>query len=124
MSRSLLVSIGIITGIYLLINLAYIQGLGLASMASSEAVAADLMRRTVGEPGAVFISLLIAVATLGSTNATIFTGARTNYALGQDFSLFSLLGRWHDRTNTPTNALLVQGGIALALVLLPHIAGL
>jgi amino acid transporter len=118
MSRSLLVSIGIITGMYLLINLAYIQGLGLARMASSEAVAADLMRRTVGEPGAVFISLLIAVATLGSTNATIFTGARTNYALGQDFSLFSLLGRWHNRANTPTNALLVQGGIALALVLL------
>ena len=87
-------------------------------MASSEAVAADLMRRAVGEPGAVFISLLIAVSTLGSTNATIFTGARTNYALGQDFSLFAFLGRWRERANTPTNALLVQGAIALALVLL------
>lgn len=118
MSRSLLVSIGIITGIYLLINFTYIQGLGLAGTAQSQAVAADLMRRAVGEPGAVFISLLIAVCTLGTTNASIFTGARTNYALGQDFSLFAFLGYWRDRANTPQNALLVQGAIALALVLL------
>jgi amino acid transporter len=87
-------------------------------MAKSQAVAADLMRRAVGEPGAAFISLLIAISALGSMNATIFTGARTNYALGQDFSLFSFLGRWHHRANTPSQALLVQGVISLALVLL------
>jgi amino acid transporter len=45
-------------------------------------------------------------------------GARTNYALGQDFRLFSVLGRWNERAGTPANALLVQGAIALALVLL------
>jgi len=118
MSRVLLWSIGIITGLYLLINLALLQGLGLASVAASEAVAADLMRRAIGEPGAVFISLLVAVATLCSTNATIFTGARSNYALGRDFSLFRFLGYWGDRVSTPTNALVVQGVIALGLVLL------
>lgn len=118
MTRSLFWSIGIITVCYLLINWAYIQGLGLSGMAASEAVAADLMRRAVGEPGAVFISLLIGISTFGSINATIFTGARTNYALGQDFSLFAFLGRWRERANTPTNALLVQGAIALALLLL------
>lgn len=118
MVRSLLVSIGIITAIYLAINFAYIHGLGLANMAASEAVAADLMRRAVGEPGAWFISFLIAISTLGATNATIFTGARTNYALGQDFSGFSFLGRWHHRASTPANALLAQGAIALALVFL------
>jgi amino acid transporter len=118
MARSLLWGLGIITAIYLLINLAYIQGLGLANMADSEAVAADLMRNLLGEPGAWFISLLIAVSTLGAMNATILTGARTNYALGRDFSLFSFLGRWHPRVSTPSNALLVQGAIALALVLM------
>jgi amino acid transporter len=118
MARSLFWSIGIITVSYLLINWAYIQGLGLSGMAESKAVAADLMRRAVGESGAVFISLLIAISSFGSINATIFTGARTNYALGQDFSLFAFLGRWRDRTNTPTNALLVQGAITLSLVLL------
>lgn len=114
----LLWSIGIITAIYLLINLAYLQGLGLSGMAASSAVAADLMRRVLGEPGARLISALIVVSTLGAINATIFTGARTNYALGQDFPVFAFLGRWHERTNTPTPSLLLQGGIALVLVVL------
>jgi amino acid transporter len=118
MKRSLFWSIGIITAIYLSINLAFLHGLGVAGMAASKAVAADLMRRAVGEPGAIFISLLIAVSTLGALNATIFTGARTNYAFGQDFSLFSFLGRWRNRSQTPTNALVVQALLSLLLVLL------
>jgi len=118
MSRVLLVSIAVITGIYLLLNWAYLQGIGLAGMTNSNAIAANLMGRAMGEPGLIFISLLIAICTLGTTNAAIFTGARTNYALGQDFSLFSFLGRWNAQTNTPTAALLVQGLIALGLVLL------
>lgn len=118
MSRALIWSIAIITGIYLLVNLAYVRGLGILGIVQSEAVAADLMRRAVGEGGAKFISCLIAISALGAINATIFTGARTNYALGQDFPLFAFLGRWSDRSNTPPNALLVQGVIALALVLL------
>ena len=64
MLHSLLWSIGIITAIYLLINFAYLQGLGVTAMANSKAVAADLMRKVLGEPGAIFISLLIAISTL------------------------------------------------------------
>lgn len=118
MVRSLMWSIGIISALYLLINLAYLHGLGVAEMASSNTVAADLMRRAIGEPGVWFISFLISVAALGSINATIFTGARTNFALGQDFPLFAFLGRWNDRASTPFQALLAQGAISLALVAL------
>lgn len=114
--RSLCWSIGIITTIYSLINLAYLHGLGLAGMAQSDAVAADLLRQAVGEPGAIFVSLLIAISTLGAINATIFTGARTNYALGQDFPLFSALGHWQQQLSTPIPALLVQAAITLALI--------
>jgi basic amino acid/polyamine antiporter, APA family len=118
MARALLWSIGTITTIYLLINFTYLRGLGLATMSRSEVVAADLMRQTIGVGGAKFISALVAVAALGSTNATIFTGARTSYAVGRDFSLVQFLGRWHERANTPTNALLTQGVIALTLIML------
>lgn len=116
MVRVLLVGIAVITTVYLLVNLAYYRGLGLAGMSGSEAVAADLMRVTVGENGARLISILVAVAALGSINATIFTGARTAYALGRDFSMFSFLGRWQERGQVPANALLVQSALALALV--------
>jgi amino acid transporter len=114
--RSLLWSIGIITGIYLLINLAYLRGLGVAGMANSQAVAADLLRQRLGEPGAALVSLLIVLATLSSINATIFTGARTSFALGQDVLPFRWLGRWQPQPSSPTPAYLLQGAIALTLV--------
>ena len=118
MTKVLIGSIITTAFIYLLINFAYIQGLGISGMAESKAVAADLMRRAVGEGGAKFVSFLVAISALGGINATIFTGARTNYALGKDFSIFGFLGKWSDRGNTPTNALLVQGAISLTLVFL------
>lgn len=116
MTRGLFVSLGLIGALYLLVNWAYLHGLGLAGMGDSEVVAADLMRAALGEPGAQLLSLLVIAAALSSTNATIFTGARTSFALGRDFSLFRFLGHWEDDAETPANALLVQGGIALALV--------
>jgi basic amino acid/polyamine antiporter, APA family len=122
MAWALILSIGVITGLYLLVNVAYLRGLGLEGVAGSQAVAADLMRGAVGERGAQFVSLLIAVSALTSANATVITGARTNYALGRDFRVFGFLGRWHERANTPTNALVAQGLIALALVLLGTLA--
>ncbi len=118
MVRVLVGSIGAIALIFLLVNFAYLKGLGLNAIANSEAVAADLMLQVLGESGAQFISLLIAVSALGSIQGTILTGARTNYALGQDWKLFSWLGRWDERTQTPLNALLIQEAITLALILL------
>lgn len=118
MVRSLVWSIGIISAIYLLLNLAYVHGLGISAMAQSKAIAADLMRQALGEPGGAIISILVAIAALSSLNATIVTGARTNYALGRDFALFSRLGRWHEQSNTPSSALIAQAAIASGLVLL------
>lgn len=115
-ARALLLSIAIITALYVLINLAYLNALGLAGMSRSEAVAADVMRRATGEVGALLVSLLIAIAAITSANATILLGARMTYAFGRDFPLFAALGRW--RGSAPVNALLVQGGIALGLVFL------
>jgi basic amino acid/polyamine antiporter, APA family len=112
----LLLGIGAITVIYLLANLAFLRGLGIEGMAESRAVAADLMRNGLGDAGAILISLLIALAALSTMNATIITGARSAYAWGRDFRLFSFLGKWREDTGTPANAVLVQGAIAFLLV--------
>jgi amino acid transporter len=94
----------------------------MSEMGQSEVVAADFMRRIFGQGGVQFISLVIIVSVLGAINASIFTGGRTNYTLGQDFSLFGFLGKWHERSNTPQNAILFQGGIASMLVLFGTLA--
>jgi amino acid transporter len=116
MVRVLVASIAVITTLYLAVNLALLNGLGLGQMARSEAVAADLMRRSLGEGGARMIAFLVVIAALSTINATMMTGARSAYALGRDFPALGFLGRWKETEGTPANALLLQGGIALLLV--------
>lgn len=115
-ARALIIGIFIITALYLLINLAYLNVLGLDGMANSKAVAGDVMSLTFGEGAAWLISLMVAIAAVTSINATIFTGARTNYAMGRDFPLFAPLGRWNARADAPINAFIIQGVISLGLV--------
>ena len=116
MLRVLLGGIAVVTVLYLLVNLGYLAALGLDGMKESKAVAADVMRVVTGDRGAVVLSLIVCVAALTTMNAAIFTGARTNYALGRDFSMFGALGRWREAGSTPANALLLQGVVALVLV--------
>jgi amino acid transporter len=108
--------LGIITLLYLLANAAYLRVLGLSGIAASPAVAADVMSRTVGAWGALAVSVAVILAALSSANATMITGARSNYALGRDVSLFGFLGVWHEHKATPKRAFLLQGAIALMLV--------
>ncbi len=116
--RALMLGILVVTVLYVLLNLAYVNVLGLAGMKASKAVAADLMKATLGDTGAVVLSLIVIAASLSTLNATTFTGARTNYALGRDFPVFRVLGVWREQSNAPVNALLLQGAVALVLVLL------
>jgi APA family basic amino acid/polyamine antiporter len=116
--RALVIGILIVTVLYVLLNVAYVNVLGLEGMKASKALAADMMKLTFGDAGAMVLSLIVIAAALSTLNATVFTGARTNYAVGRDYAMFSALGRWNESTNTPVNALLLQGVIALALVVL------
>ncbi|MFB6240518.1 MAG: APC family permease, partial [Gemmatimonadota bacterium] len=114
--RVLLWGTGAITLLYVLVNAAYLNGLGLEGVAASDAVAAELLEAAVGPWGARVVTVAILLAALSSANATVITGARSNYAMGRDWSLFSRLGRWSDDREAPVAALLLQGGIALVLV--------
>jgi amino acid transporter len=114
--RALVIGILVITALYLLLNFAYLKALGLPGMQASKAIASDLMRVTWGEGGAWLLGIVVVCAALSTLNATVFTGARTNYALGRDYVIFRSLGRWSEKASAPVNALLVQGAISLALV--------
>jgi len=114
--RVLLWGTGAITLLYVLVNAAYLNGLGLQGVAASDAVAADLLAAAVGPWGARVVTVAILLAALSSANATVITGARSNYAMGRDWTLFRPFGQWSDDRDAPINALLLQGGIALLLV--------
>lgn len=115
---ALAVSLALIAALYVLTNLAYLRALGLSGMERSSAVAADLLSRGVGAwSGRAFAAIVVA-AVLTSANATLFMGSRQVWAFGRDFRIFAALGRWDGRAGAPTHAILLQGAIALALVVL------
>jgi len=116
MVRALLIAIGLVTLLYVLVNAAYLKGLGYDAMARSNAVAADLLKAVWGTTGEKLIAVMIAIAALTSVNGSMIVGARSNYALGRDWPLLSWIGRWDEANGSPRNAMLVQGAIALALV--------
>jgi basic amino acid/polyamine antiporter, APA family len=118
MARVMIASIAIITTLYLLFNAVLLRVMSVEEIAGSSAIGADLMRRIAGESGAVLLSILISASALASINAVILTGGRSSFAMGRDFRMFSWLGRWSEMYGTPRNALLAQGGVALALVIL------
>jgi len=116
MARTLLFGTGIVMLLYMLANVGYLKAFGLAGLSRTNPVGADLMRLAVGDAGAVVLSLIVCVCALSTLNATIFTGARTYYALGRDLSVIRALAAWDERGHRPANALLLQCAIALALV--------
>jgi APA family basic amino acid/polyamine antiporter len=123
MVRALVLSIAIISALYLLVTWAYWHGLGLEGMAKSEAIAADLLRVAFGDAAGTLIAIMVAIATITSINATMIVGARTSFAVGRDWPVLGELGHWDESRGRPVAALLLQGAAALLLVAVGAIAG-
>jgi len=116
--RALVLGAVVVTVLYLLVNGAFLYTLGYAGLANSEAVATDSVSTVFPEIGGRLISVLICISALGAVSGLIFTGARISYALGAEHRAFRLVGKWHSRTGTPVWALLVQGVIAVGLIII------
>lgn len=116
MARTLVIGVVVIMVAYLIVNMAYLNTLGLAGLRESDAAGAELMSIAVGDTGAIILSIVVCIAALSSLNGTILTGGRAYYALGQDVPLLRGLGAWDERGDTPTNGLLTQAAVTLALI--------
>ncbi len=71
---ALAVAVGAVTLLYVLVNVAYLRGLGLAGMERSGAVASDLFSRGLGAWGGRAFALLVVAAVITSANGTLFMG--------------------------------------------------
>jgi APA family basic amino acid/polyamine antiporter len=117
MVRALMLGVVVIVTLYLLVNFAYLHALGMEGLRKSNAVGADLMKIVAGTSGAIVLSIIVCITAGSTLNGTIFTGARSYYALGRDVSVFHRLGIWEERGDTPANGLIVQGIIAVVLII-------
>ncbi|MFO1096019.1 MAG: amino acid permease [Planctomycetaceae bacterium] len=116
MPRALLLGLGTITALYVIVNVAYLAGLGLNGVKSSATPAAELLARAWGPAGEAAISLIVMISTLGAINGLLYSGSRLTASLGDDHRAFRFLGGWGKRHATPVHALLGIAGVSLLLI--------
>ncbi len=98
-----------VIAVYLLVNLAYFYVLPVDVMKDSTFLAADVMKRSVGDWGGTFVAIAVLVSTFGTTNGTILVSARVYYAMAKDGLFFKKLEDVHHKYKTPGTSLLIQG---------------
>lgn len=114
----ILASMVTLTVIYLLVNSALLLGLGLSGLSQSKTAAGDLLGLAFGPWAQKALGLFVAIAALTSINATMFVGARTNFAVGSDWKALRKLGQWQVDIGSPKQALLLQAVISIGLIAL------
>lgn len=106
--------------IYVLVNIAYFALVPLSEMRALAkaspgfSVAPLVAERLLGPVGSTVVTVVILLSTLGSSHASIMTGARVSYAQARDGLLFRFIGRVSPRFATPDASLFTQ--VALSIV--------
>jgi len=118
MRRALVLGMSVVTALYLLVNWAFLRGLGRDAFVASNAPGADLMRHVLGVPGEIAIVGVVAVTSITSMNAIFIAGARTTYAAARDTESLFHLRHWHAERGTPYRAIVAISIVSLALVAL------
>ena len=118
--RALLIGCGLVVGLYLLANLAYVVTLPLAGIqnAPQNRVATATMQAILGPRGAVLMAVAIMISTFGCNNGLILAGARVYYAMARDRLFFKRIGQLNSH-HVPAIALVAQG-IWASLLTLPR----
>jgi APA family basic amino acid/polyamine antiporter len=112
--RIFLWSIGLVTGLYLLLNAAFLNVLPFDRIAASPLVAGEVMARLFGAWAGSATALLALVVVLACLNANVFVTPRIVYGLARDGLAPSALARVN-RGGTPWVALLLVGAVSLVL---------
>ncbi len=112
----------IIIGAYVVVNFTYLYVLPVDEIVNgyknqNEIAAVAVVRHFAGDIGAVLISIVILITTLGCTNATILMPPRVYYAMARDGLFFPRAAEIHPKSHTPNPALWMQGVWACLLVL-------
>lgn len=114
--RTLVLSIAIITAVYVAFVACAWFGLGFDGLQVSKALGVDVMERAFGPLGGQLIGTIVAIAALTSMNSTMIVGARTNYSVARDWPAIAFMGAWRDERNLPVAGFVVQTSITLALI--------
>ncbi|HUP12652.1 MAG TPA: amino acid permease, partial [Niastella sp.] len=118
--RGIVIGVFLVIMLYLLVNVTYLSILPVSQLeeihnAGNKIAAVEAVRSFWGTNGALFISSLIMLTTLGCTNVTILISSRPYFAMAREGLFFRKAGTLN-KAQAPATSLLYQGIWACLLV--------
>ena len=115
LSRGLVAGVAGVVVLYLAVNVVCLKVLGPDGLAATRTPATAVMRAAMGERGAWWIAVGIAISTLGFLSQGMLTAPRVYNAMARDGLFFESVGRLSPRTGAPVTAIVLQGIAATAI---------
>jgi len=114
--RGLLLGVLGVIAVYLLVNFVCVHALGPEGLAETRTPASAVMRLALGENGARFIAVGIAISTVGFLSQSMLTAPRVYFAMAEDGLFFKSLAKLN-RARVPAFAIALQGALAIVITL-------
>lgn len=114
--RAMVLGALIVTVTYVLANLAYMLLLPLDAIADTTRVAGEAVAQVVSFGGKL-VAIAIAISIFGTIGIYTMSAPRIYFAMANDGIFFQELSFIHPRFHTPSNAMLLQAGWAILLLL-------
>ena len=113
--RSMFGGLALVTAIYLLINVAFVRVVPLATIAGEQLAAATVARFLFGPSGYFIVLAIMIVGLLSAANSNVMMAPRVVWAMGND-GLFWKGAQEVNAGGTPDISLLISSAIAVAFI--------
>lgn len=114
---AIIVGVLVVIATYLAANWAFLHLLGYEAVTQSGALAADAVTQVFPAYGGRLIAAAVGVSAFGVLNAQLLSGPRLIYRMAGDGRFFRPFARVHPSRHTPLAAIVLLGGMGLALLL-------
>lgn len=115
--RALLIGVIAVIILYMSVTFVCLRALGAEQLAGTKTPASAVMRAALGDRGATFIAMGIAISTLGFLSQGMLTAPRVYFAMAQDGVFFKSVAWLDPRTVAPVVAVALQGVVATVIAL-------
>lgn len=114
---ALIAGVALVAVLYMGLNAAIQYVMPAPAVAASDVPASTATQIAIGHWGAALVSAGMALSMLVTLNGTIMSGGRVPFAMSRDGYFFRSLAEVHPFFHTPHRALVVQGILAIILLL-------
>jgi APA family basic amino acid/polyamine antiporter len=117
LARGLLFGVAGVILLYCAVAFVCTHALGPQGLAASKTPATDVMRLALGDKGATFIAIGIAISALGFLSQGMLTAPRVYFAMAEDGLFFRRVAEVNAVTRVPVVAIVLQGVAAAVIAL-------